>query len=457
MKAKLKQICLRIAVVFMIISLCIGYAALSTTLQIVGTASAEGKPYEGVYIKHVEVYSQSNVTSTVNDYIHPTNHSVTVTPNRSGGTITYKITVHNNTDVTYWYISQLINNSYGKNGIVGQTGGITVVTKDHPSDNSSTFNSNDWIPPQTERDFYVTYTYGVNAQTTCQTLINFRFDIRMDAVHDEFLAVLNNTKTPTSYEYLSDAFQDHYDQTGSCTITSNSHPEVFDDLFGHLMVNINGVEREATVAIVRENIDKDATSGDKYDGGSPAGCEYTLYITVDSIEPGGNPTVYAIAYSKGAAGMGSDWYQVGELYEGTAPVQSDGTIDYSKWVATANTYTVADGIYYKVAQQNGDQYDLLKTMEELISTNDQDIFNDIDNTKIFKKVYDILQNHRGSTDPAVEGLRAIFEDCARFYNNFNNGQEFKVVRNVYTRAEIIPAIEALYEALQYYYQAYPET
>ena len=95
----------------------------------------------------------------------------------------------------------------------------------------------------------------------------------------------------------------------------------------------------------------------------------------------------------------------------------------------------------------------MTTMEQLISAVDQDIFNQIDNTNIFKKVYDLLKKHPNSTDPAVLGLRKAFEDASIFYKNFNNGQEFKVVRDRYTRAEIIYALQNIQEALDYYYEA----
>ena len=78
----------------------------------------------------------------------------------------------------------------------------------------------------------------------------------------------------------------------------------------------------------------------------------------------------------------------------------------------------------------------------------------IDNTNIFKKVYDIIQKHPSSTDPAVIGLKNAFYEASKFYVNHNNGQEFKVVRNKYTRAEIIYAIKNIQKALDYYNQAY---
>ena len=447
------KIILAISLLLMTTMMCIGYAAVSDTLHISGIINVEGKPYMGVYIKSVEVVSTSNATSMDCSYVLPTNHLSTVDASASGGSVTYKITVHNNTDVTYWYIGPRYVIDKDQNALVNVDGGISLRTMDRLGDSYSSFNSEDWVPPQTERVFYVTYTYGANAQDVSATMINFYFDIKMDAVHDEFLAVLNNIKTPTSYEYLVNAFDREYAATGGNTLTTEAHPEIFATLFDDLVVNIDGVEREASVVIRRDNLDNDTTTGDN--GSGDKGCEYTLYITVEPLTPGTRPTVYAISYSKGAKAMGSDWYQVGELYEGTAPIKADGTIDYANWIATHKTYKMADGIEYIVGQVgHGDQYDLMNKMEQLISAEDQDIFNLIDNTKIFKNTYDIIQKHAGSDDPAVEGLRAAFEDAAKFYINHNNGQEFKVVRNTYTRAEIIYAIKNIQKALDYYNQVF---
>lgn len=453
---RIHGILVSVAVVFMAFFISFGYAALTDNLTLSGTVNVEGKPYKGVYIKSVEVVGTSNASSKECGFVLPTNLTNTVDASRSGGSVTYKVTVHNNTDVTYWYIGPQYTSDYENNGLVGANNGITITTKDQIDDSRATFDTEDWVPPQTERVFYVTYSYGSSAQSECSTMVNFHFDIRMDAVHDEFLAVLNNVKSPTSYQDLKAALESAYSSTGSTSITSETHPQIFNMLFEDLMVNIDGTEKQAHVVIRRENLDKDATSGDNYNGSGPSGCEYTLYITVESLTPGTNPTVYAISYSEGAPGMGEHWYQVGELYEGTAPVKSDGTIDYSKWIATPKSYEMADGIVYKVGQANGDQYDIMKTMEQLISAEDQDIFNDIDNTQIFKKTYDIIKKHNGVDHPALDGLRKAFENASIFYNNFNNGQEFKVVRNKYTRAEIIRAIKDIQSALDYYYQVFPQ-
>ena len=408
--------------------------------------------YKGVYIKDVEVISASGVKVVDYGFNLPTTHTAIINPSSSSATITYKVTLHNNTDSNYWYVGREHPASEGQNGLIDANNGITIILKDHQSDSSNTFNTQDRIPPQTEREIYVTYRYGSMAQSECTTSVELLFGIRMDAVHDEFLRVLNdNSVVGYNYKYLTEVFNSAYAEDGSLTITTESHPEVFENLFTDLLVDFDGVEKQANIVIRRENLDKDGTSGDAYAGG-PSGCEYTLYITVDSIIPGRSATVYAISYSKGAPGMGSDWYQIGELYEGKAPINADGSIDYEAWRAVYKEYEIADGIVYKVAAPNGDQYDIMTTMEQLISAVDQDIFNQIDNTNIFKKVYDILKKYPGSQDPAVLGLRRAFDDAAIFYRNLNNGQEFKVVRDKYTRAEIIYALKNIQAALDYYYQ-----
>lgn len=436
--------------------LVIGYAALSDDMKITGNLYAEGQPPRGVYITAVEVYSTSAADSIECDFSLPTNHTASVDARSTGGSVMYKITVYNNTDVTYWYVGPKYSTDYGQNSLIGASNGISIRTMDHPSDTTQTFDVNDWVPAQTHRDFYVRYTYGSNAQSVCETMVNFKFDIRMDAVHDEFLAVLNNVNSANSYEQLVSVFETEYANDGSISISTESHPEVFASLFPDLIVNIDGVEREASVTMRRDNLDNDATTGDDYSGSGPDGCEYTLYITVESLTPGTSPTVYAISYSRGANAMGTNWYQVGELYEGTAHINADGSINYDTWTATHKTYEIADGITYVVGAPNGDQYDIMKTLGQLISAEDQDVFNQIDNTNIFKKAYDIIQKHKGSDDPAVEGLRVVFQDASKFYVNHNNGQEFKVVRNTYTRAEIIYALKNIQAAMDYYYQAYPE-
>ena len=451
--------CALLSLVFAFLS--VGYAVLSDELFISGEASVEGKPYEGVYISNVEVYKTSKASSVSFEFYKPTNLSATVKPTGTGGSITYKVTVHNNTNVTYWYIQSEFEKSFESNSLIDAANGITITTKDSPNDSSNTFNSDDWVPPQTYRDFYVTYTFGSAAQAYPSTLVNFLFGIKMDAIHDKFLAVLNDSEGG-GYQYLSAAFDSKYAKTGEKVLANvGSEKEIFDKLFGsNMTVNIDGTDVPVTVVVRRENVDG-RTTGDSYSGssGAPTGCEYTVYITVDALNsPTGKAIVYAVSYSNGGVAYSDDtWYQLGQLYEGTANIIDydkstagmQGAVDITTWIASPNKYQAANGITYLVGQDQGDQYDKLKTLEQIMSTNDQDIFNDIDNSQILKNVYAIVNNSANSNKQGIAGLREAFYAAAPFYNVMNGGQEVKVKRNC-TRAEIIPYIINIQTALDYY-------
>ena len=86
-----------------------------------------------------------------------------------------------------------------------------------------------------------------------------------------------------------------------------------------------------------------------------------------------------------------------------------------------------------------------------MSTNDQDIFNDIDNSRILKTVYDIVYSSANTGKDGYLALRDAFLAAAPFYNVMNGGQEVKVKR-AGTRAEIIPYIINIQHALDYYNQ-----
>ncbi|MBR5817471.1 MAG: hypothetical protein IKY62_02380, partial [Clostridia bacterium] len=99
----LKKCLICILLLFSTVGTVIGYAALTDNLAVTGTAEVEGKPFEGVYIYESAFYSTTNVQNISLEHYMPTNLSNLVNLSVSGASITYKITVHNNTAVTYWY------------------------------------------------------------------------------------------------------------------------------------------------------------------------------------------------------------------------------------------------------------------------------------------------------------------------------------------------------------------
>ena len=412
-------------------------------------------PKETLHITAVELLSTHNAHNVSEHFTHPTYLATTINSERANSTVTYKVTVWNNTSVVYWY--------FESNDLIGVANGITITTKDGSGDSGNTFNTQDWVPPYTTRDFYITFGFGSNAiGSYLSTLISLEFGIKMDAVHDQFLAILNDTTSAKGYYYLSETFDERYKETGSTVIANIGEDEAFfNDLFGgQLAIDVNGESTPVTVMIRRDNVDG-RTTGDSYDANGPSGCEYTLYITVDPLNsPTGEAIVYAVSYScKGVGVTDGTWYQLGQLYEGTAPLNkydSEGNVgfDYTKWTATAKEYEFIDGKTYKVGYDQGDQYDKYKKLEEIMSANDQDVFNDIDNTGLLRKVYAIVYSNANVNKPGYVGLRTAFEKAAPFYDVYNGGQEVKVRRNA-TRAEILPYMIAIQTALDYYNQVNP--
>ncbi|MBE7079525.1 MAG: hypothetical protein E7380_06705 [Clostridiales bacterium] len=417
-------------------------------------------PRETLHITAVELLETSGADSISVHFTHPTYLATTISSSQTNGSVTYKVTVWNNTGVTYWYLGPNFDRAFESNGLIGAQGGLTITTKDNSDDTSNTFNNADWVPPYTTRDFYITYRFGINAQGAyLSNLIMLKFGIKMDAVHDQFLAILNDKTSANGYHYLTEIFEQRYKETGSTVIANvGEDEEIFDNLFGgQLTIDVDGETVPVTVMIRRENVDGRAT-GDNYDSG-PTGCEYTLYITVDALDsPTGEAMVYAVSYSSGGVGItDGTWYQLGQLYEGTAPRESYGdgvAFDYTEWEATAKEYEFIGGKTYKVGYEQGDQYDKYKTLEEIMSANDQDVFNDIDNTGVLRTVYAIVYSSANYNKPGYEGLRTAFERAAPFYDVYNGGQEVKVRRNA-TRAEILPYMIAIQHALDYYNQVNP--
>lgn len=413
------------------------------------------KPFEGVYIDTIVVYDFRSVTERALEISFPTDLYSSVRAS-AGGYITYKITFHNNSSVNQWFIKQSYDSNLANNSLIETTNGISIATKDHPADSVSTFDASDYIPANTYRDVYVTYSFGSASTGEIVTFVDYLFGEKLDAVYTSFSDVLN---APETYALLTQALNDSYSKTGNVAISNvGDDKALFDQIFGEsITVNIDGNELPATITIRRENVDGKVT-GDSYSGSGPSGCEYVLYITVDELDPNNNPTgnatVYAIAYSNGGISNQDEWYQIGELYEGTAPlvnVNGNNVFDYTNWEASPKEYVVADGITYKIGLEQGDQYQKMKTLEELMAVKDNEIFNKINNTQILKKVYAIVYNPQNEGKPGYDILKQAFLDAAPFYTVNNNGGDIPVNTNC-TRAEILPYIEAIQKALDYYNQ-----
>ena len=422
------------------------------------------KPEGILYISNVEVISYSNGVSNLQvSYSVPTNFFTSANVTRGNTQITYEITVHNDTDVLYWYIGPKPDPELATSAWFGATNGITILTKDKQEDSSATFDSNDWVLPRSTRQFYVTYTYGSAATgNNISTLVDFQFGVKMDSVRDGFLAVLNDKTSEYGYNYLAQVFNEKYAKDGSMVIGNfGEEKTIFDNIFGKdLTIDVNGVPTPATVMIQRKDVDR-RTTGDSYTGANaPSGCEYTLYITVDPLNsPTGQAIVYAISYTCDNTGANAGtWREMGQLYEGTMSTADCKNLNVSTWNATPNTYYITDDVYYKVGQQNGTNYDMLKTIEAIMSTDDRELYNKINggNPTIFEEAYSILKANPNPQTPELMNLQTAYKAVEPYVNVYDNGRDIRLKDpdQNYRRSEILPLLVHLYEALEYYYQVH---
>ena len=89
----------------------------------------------GLYIVDVTIQSASGVGVTGTEYIHPTQLKTNVSISGRNASITYKITVRNDTDMTYWYLGPVYNRSVDSNALIGN--GVSIATRDLATSSST--------------------------------------------------------------------------------------------------------------------------------------------------------------------------------------------------------------------------------------------------------------------------------------------------------------------------------
>ena len=167
----------------------VGYAALTDTLNIRGSAKVE-IPY-GLFIIDVSTNGTSNVDKNNVSYLEYTT-TVDSLISRVGsnywwqqnsGKVTYHITVLNNTRLTYSYRGlyyQTNLSGYNGNSNVSTSNGDNRIGVVCSLANKSAEEKK--VYPGETLEFDVTYTVGsdLNANTDWRTLINFQFGINVE-------------------------------------------------------------------------------------------------------------------------------------------------------------------------------------------------------------------------------------------------------------------------------------
>ena len=382
MKSKI-IICVIFSLMFSFIT--IGYAALSDTMSVQG--SAEINTPEGLFITSITQKSRSGLdvyTASFAEYSTTVTANLSKSADRTAGSVTYVIKVLNNTNYEYayrdlYYQSTVYNNSYiVQNQTSNPTKNINIVTS---------FPNGSIVAPGETLEFEVTYTLGSDrntfkASSTFTTLVNYQFGINVeteaaarDVIAAKFLNILNTTST---YEELVDVLDNKFDgkQEWTSNYVGNVGNATSDDalavntLFaGQLQMMINGEVRPASVIIKHENLDNNTKTGDDYvatnssNGGvfRGYGCEMTLYLTTDPLTTAnGLAEVYVCVFTCDRDDSGnivSQWYRIGDSYAGLANIVGyngeyggTGSFVTDNWISLSGSYRVSSNYSYDVEQ-----------------------------------------------------------------------------------------------------------
>ena len=484
MKTWLKAI-LAISLSLMCVITNLGYATLTDSLQVRGEAKTE-IPY-GLFITSVSTDSTSNIDKNIVSYLpYSTTIDSTISRSKNTGSVTYYVTVLNNTSLTYSY-----RGIYYQNNLTGYNGNNYVATSNNKSRISvvcSLANASaeeKKIAPGEMLEFTVTYTIGsgMSANTDWKTLINFQFGINVDGerealevVENKFLNILNS---PSTYEQLVDALDNKFDGSqewtsnyiGNVTGSSSADSMAVNTLFaGQLQITVGKEQMDATVLIKHENLDGNTLTGDDYvatntnNGGvfRGYGCEMTLYLTIDPLnKAGAYVPVYVVVFTCDRDANGnkiSDWYRIGSTYGGTANVvtynggNGTGSFVTDNWIADASSYKLIDGYSFNIGGVNYklDSYAhniaSKATIKDIVRQKDANAVNTLQT--LLNDARKIVSNtgYAGvGIELIEEALQETLTKFSDYYTIDENGNY--IVEEDLTIAQISPVIVDLYDVV----------
>lgn len=439
---------------------------------------------EGLFITAIDTNSATYVDSNEVSFIeYSTTINSTINKARSGtGTVVYKVTVYNNTKLTYTY-----RDFYYQTDLDGYDGNAYLSTSNNRRNIGVTVSlakaaaADKMVKPGETKEFTVTYTVGssMNASTDWDTRINLRFGINvdgereaLDVVEEKFLDILNTT---TTYNQLIDALDNKFDgrqewtsnYIGNVVGSSSEDSVALNTLFaGQLQITVGEDQMDATVLVKHENLDWNNLTGDDYtavnssNGGvfNGYGCEMTLYLTIDPLDrAGAYVPVYAVVFTCDRDADGnktSDWYRIGSTYAGTANVvtydggSGTGSFVTDNWVADRATYKLIDGYSYNIG---GDIFNLSSyshsvsqgmQIENIITANDANAVNTL--KTLANDAKRIMDNHQYA-GVGIDIVAETYEKYSYLYTVDANGNHS--VRADLTIAQMSPAIVNLYNVV----------
>lgn len=480
---KWMKILLGISLSFMCVFSSLGFAALSDSLRITGTAKTDIPA--GLFITNISTSTTSRVDKYNVSYL-PYTTTVDASIDRASngaGSVTYRVTVLNNTKLTYSY-----RGIYYQTNLTGYNGNNYVSTSNSNSkigvvcSLASATAENKKVAPGETLEFTVTYTVGRNlsSNTNWKTLVNFQFGINVDGerealevIENKFLNILNTSST---YEKLIDSLDNKFDgrqewtsnYIGNVTGSSSEDSVAVNTLFaGQLQITVGREQMDATVLIKHENLDGSTRTGDDYvatnasNGGvfRGYGCEMTLYLTIDPLTSAGRYVpVYVVVFTCDRDANGnqtSEWYRIGSTYAGTANVvtydggNGTGSFVTDNWIADAATYQLIEGYSFNI---NGEAYNLDEYSHNIaqgISIKDIVKATDVKAVNTFQTLLNDAKRIVANPSYAGIGIDLIEESLDKTLSKFSghytvdeNGSY--VVDSDLTIAQVSPAILELY-------------
>ncbi len=474
---------LGIVLSFMCVFTCIGYAEISEVLIISGRAKADIP--SGLFITAVSTDSTSRVDkNTVSHLPYTTTIDSTISRQSRNyvGTVTYNVTVLNNTKLTYSYrgiyFQKNLNGYNGNQYVSTQNGNNNIGVRCSLADLSAEEKK---VGPGETLEFTVTYTVGTsrNQNTDWRTLINFQFGINVDGerealavVEEKFLNILN---TATTYGQLIDALDNKFDgrqewtsnYIGNVTGSSSEDSMAVNTLFaGQLQITVGDEQMDATVLIKHENLDGNIYTGDDYTAVNSSnggvfrgyGCEMSLYLTIDPLTTAGAYVpVYAVVFTCDRDANGnqiSDWYRIGTTYAGKANVvtydggNGTGSFVTDNWKADAATYDLIDGYDFEIGGEvfklDGYSFSVAQdvSIKNIVSVTDPVAVNTVQNLLNDAKRLIDFKEYAGV---GIELINETYIRLSSYYTVDENGNH--IMNSGLTVAQLSPAIFDLYRVV----------
>jgi hypothetical protein len=477
---------------FLFIFMSIGYAAITDTLNIRGSAKVEIP--EGLFIVDITTKNETNVDKNQVEHLQYTTTVDSLINRKSDtGSVTYEITVLNNTRLTYSYRDlyyQLNLSDYNGNGTYEEGRWNNRKTYEYINNTGSTtkrigvdtyFPNGMIVKPGESLVFEVTYTIGtgMSANTDWRTLINFQFGINVEGeaealavVEEKFLDILNTSST---YNQLVDALDNKFDgrqewtsnYIGNVVGSTSADSMAVNTLFaGQLQITVGDDQMDATVMIKHENLDGNHMTGDDYVAINPNnngrfegyGCEMTLYLTIDPLTAAGRYVpVYAVVFTCDRDENGNivgEWYRVGDTYEGEANVvtydggNGTGSFVTDNWRAQAAYHDVIAGYNYTVGDANYSLDAYSYSIANNVNIETSVMATDENAAQILQTLLNHAKEIINSQEYAGTGITVVEEvytAASRYYTTNANGEP--IVNTSLTRAQLVPVIQKLYAAV----------